>query len=297
MKRGRLPLTALRSFEAAGRLENITRAAEELFVSQAAVSRQVRELEATLGQKLFERQHRRIRLTAAGSTLLGVLTDSFDRMEDCLNLLSASLETTVLTVSVEPGFAAMWLVQNLADFRNRHSAIDVNVDADGRLIEFRSGDAELAIRFSEAKSKWPRTQARRLYDIHLAPVASPELLKKIGHPRQPADLLKFTLLHEEDRIIWRDWFAAAQVAHDPIQHGPLFADGGLVMQAMLDGQGIGILDKRLVAREVANGRLVQLFDVPFQFGTYWLVTRNFSKLSPAGADFASWLTARLGSGT
>lgn len=294
MKRGRLPLTALRSFEAAGRLENITRAAEELFVSQAAVSRQVRELETILGQKLFERQHRRIRLTPAGSTLLGVLTDGFDRMEDCIQLLSATCETTVLTVSVEPGFAAMWLVQNLADFRTAYPAIDVNVDADGRLIQFRSGDAELAIRFSDSKSRWPRIQARRLYDLHMAPVASPDLLAKIGVPRQPADLLQFTLLHEEDRIAWRDWFATAQVEHDPIQHGPLFADGGLVMQAMLDGQGIGILDRRLVAREVANGRLVQLFDVPFECGTYWLVARDFSKLSRAGADFARWISTRLG---
>ncbi|WP_108879442.1 LysR substrate-binding domain-containing protein [Anderseniella sp. Alg231-50] len=295
MKRGRLPLTALRSFEAAGRLENITKAAAELYVSQAAVSRQVRELETILGQKLFERQHRRIRLTPAGSTLLGVLTDGFDRMEDCIKLLSETRETAVLTVSVEPGFAAMWLVQNLADFRTEYPAIDVNVDADGRLIEFRSGDAELAIRFSCERSKWPRTQAKRLYDINLTPVASPDLLARTGVPKHPADLRQYTLLHEEDRILWQEWFAAAQVAHDPIQHGPLFADGGLVMQAMLDGQGIGILDKRLVAREVANGRLVQLFDVPLQFGTYWLVARDFSKLSPPGANFADWLTARLGS--
>ncbi len=294
MKRGRLPLTALRSFEAAGRLENITKAAEELFVSQAAVSRQVRELETTVGQKLFERQHRRIRLTPAGSTLLGVLTDGFDKMEDCMKLLSETRETAVLTVSVEPGFAALWLVQNLADFRNRYPEIDVNVDADGRLVEFRSGEAELAIRCSDGKSRWPRTQARRLYDLHMAPVASPDLLTKIGAPRQPADLLQYTLLHEEDRILWQEWFATAQVEHDPIQHGPLFADGGLVMQAILDDQGIGILDRRLVAREVANGRLVQLFDIPFQFGTYWLVARDFSKLSRPGADFADWLTARLG---
>ncbi len=294
MKRGRLPLTALRSFEASGRLENITKAAEELFVSQAAVSRQVRELETILGQRLFERQHRRIRLTPAGSTLLAVLTDGFDRMEDCLKLLSETRETAVLTVSVEPGFAALWLVQNLADFRTGYPAIDVNVDADGRLIEFRSGDAELAIRCSDGKSKWPRTQARRLYDLHMAPVASPDLLAKIGVPGQPAELLQYTLLHEEDRILWQEWFATAQVEHDPIQHGPLFADGGLVMQAMLDGHGIGILDKRLIAREVANGRLVQLFDVPFQYGTYWLVARDFTKLSRAGADFTHWLTARLG---
>jgi len=295
MKRGRLPLTALRSVEAAGRLENITKAAEELFVSQAAVSRQVRELETILGQQLFERQHRRIRLTAAGSTLLGVLTDGFDRMEDCLKLLSAPHETAVLTVSVEPGFAALWLVRNLADFRNRHPALEVNVDADGRLIDFRSGEAELAIRCSDGISRWPRTQARRLYDLHMVPVASPDLLARIGAPRQPADLLQFTLLHEEDRIIWRDWFAAVQVEHDAIRHGPLFADGGLVMQAILDGHGIGILDRRLVAREMANGHLVQLFDIPFQYGTYWLVARDFSKLSRAGTNFADWLTERLGS--
>ena len=293
MKRAQLPLTALRSFEAAGRHENITRAAEELFVSQAAVSRQVRELETALGLKLFERQHRRIRLTPAGATLLGVLTDSFDKMDDCIKLLSASCETAVLTVSVEPGFAAIWLVQKLADFRAAYPAIDVNVNADIRLIDFRSGDAELAIRFSERKSKWPRAQARRLYDLQLAPFASPALLARAGAPRQPADLLQYTLLHEEDRTLWQEWFAAAQVEHAPIQHGPLFADGGLVTQAMLDGHGIGIQDKRLVAGQVATGRLVQLFDVPFQCGTYWLVARDFFKLSPAGADFTRWLTASL----
>ena len=198
MKRGRLPLTALRSFEAAGRQENITRAAEELFVSQAAVSRQVRELETTPGQKLFERQHRRIRLTPAGSTLLAVLTEGFDRIEDCMKLLSASTDTSVLTISVEPGFAALWLVQNLADFRAAYPGVDVNVDADGRLIDFRSGDGELAIRYSFEKSRWSRTQARRLYDIHLAPLASPDLLAKTGTPERPSELLRYTLLHEED---------------------------------------------------------------------------------------------------
>jgi LysR family glycine cleavage system transcriptional activator len=157
MKRGRLPLTALRSFEVAGRLESITLAAEELFVSQAAVSRQVRELEALLGQRLFERHHRRLELTPAGAKLRGVLTSGFDSIDDCLAQLYVSSGVSNLSLSVEPSFAVCWLVQHLADFRIEHPDIDVNVESDIRLIELRSHDAEIAIRYSAAQTKWPRT--------------------------------------------------------------------------------------------------------------------------------------------
>ena len=119
MRRGRLPLTALRSFEAAGRLLSFTRAAEELFVSQAAISRQIRELEASIGRPLFERRHRAVALTDEGARLLATLTESFDRIDATLSALSATPAQSV-TISVEPTFAALWMVPNLADFRARH---------------------------------------------------------------------------------------------------------------------------------------------------------------------------------
>jgi len=183
MKRRRLPLTALRSFEVAGRLENITGAAEELFVSQAAVSRQVRDLEAMLGQKLFERNHRRIQLTPDGARLLNVLSGAFDSIDSCLMQISNAPQNSAVSVSVEPSFAACWLVQNLAEFRDEFPSVDVNVESNSRLTEFRSHGAELAIRFSCSKSKWLRSQSHRLYDVEMTPVRRPVFSKRQAFQR------------------------------------------------------------------------------------------------------------------
>ncbi|MGF7006762.1 DNA-binding transcriptional LysR family regulator [Aminobacter sp. BE322] len=148
MKRGRLPLTALRSFEAAGRHLSFSRAAEELFVTQAAVSRQIRELEAFLNQPLFIRHHRRVELTDAGHKLLRQLVKSFDDIDQRLGELITRPEQAVVTVSAEPSLGASWLVPRLNRFRDLRPGIDVSLDVDPRLVEFRSGQAELALRFS-----------------------------------------------------------------------------------------------------------------------------------------------------
>ncbi|RWC93623.1 MAG: LysR family transcriptional regulator [Mesorhizobium sp.] len=162
MKRGRLPLTALRSFEAAGRHLSFSRAAEELFVSQAAISRQIRELEAFLRQPLFHRLHRRVELTDAGQRLLDRLVRSFDDIDRVLSDLAASPAQSVVRVSVEPSLAAVWLVPRLNRFRQLRPDIDVSLEVDVRPIEFRSDQPELALRFSAHATTWPRTEAERL---------------------------------------------------------------------------------------------------------------------------------------
>jgi LysR family glycine cleavage system transcriptional activator len=173
MKRGRLPLTALRSFEAAGRHLSFTRAAEELYVSQAAVSRQIRELEVQTGKPLFERLHRRVELTDAGRQLLGQLTRSFDDIDQRLSQIQADSAQKLLKISVEPCFGGSWLMPRLIRFRERRPDIDVSVDVSGRLVEFRNHEAELAIRFSLTKTSWPRVQSAYLMDTKNAPVLSP----------------------------------------------------------------------------------------------------------------------------
>jgi LysR family glycine cleavage system transcriptional activator len=171
MKRGRLPLTALRSFEAAGRLGSFTLAAEELLVSQAAVSRQVKELEAELGKPLFERRHRSVRLTTAGEALLKVLSRAFDAMDASLSEIRGRRGGGVLEISSEPSFAASWLVPHLDDFHAAHPEIDVVVDSEMRLIEFRAHEPEIAIRHGDGRqSAWPRAQAEHLGDVELVPV-------------------------------------------------------------------------------------------------------------------------------
>ena len=162
MKRGRLPLTALRSFEAAGRHLSFSRAAEELYVSQAAISRQIRELETFLHQPLFFRHHRRVELTDAGRRLLDQLVRSFGDIDNMLSEMEVTSAQSVVRVSVEPSLAAVWLVPRLNRFRAMRPDIDVSVEVDPRPIEFRSDQAELALRFSAHNTSWPRSEAVRL---------------------------------------------------------------------------------------------------------------------------------------
>lgn len=293
MKRGRLPLTALRSFEAAGRLGSFTLAADELSVSQAAVSRQVKELEAELGKPLFERRHRSVRLTAAGRSLLDVLSRSFDAMDASLSEIRGRRGGGLLEISAEPSFAACWLVSHLEDFRAGHPEIDVAVDSDMRLIEFRTHEAEIAIRHGMDAKAWPRTEADPVVEVDLVPVIAPALLVSGPPLRTPADLLAHTLLHEENRSVWERWFAAAGVEGVPLGRAQIFAEGNLVLQAVLRGHGVALVDRFLAAEDIAAGRIVQPFDLSIRHGAYWLVARSFKRLSPEARAFRQWLLQRI----
>lgn len=288
MKRGRLPLTALRSFEVAGRHQSFTHAAEELFISQAAISRQIRELEALLGRPLFERKHRAVELTPAGQRLLDVLTRSFDGIDDCLTALKEDPSTSLVKVSVESVFAAGWLIQRLSAFNQEFPDVHVVVDTDPRLIAFRGDRAQLAIRHSLQATRWPRSESVRLAEANLFPVAAPSLLKTIPAIRKPDDLLSLPLLHEEDPDLWNKWFATAGIPNTMVDYGPVYGDG-LILQAAIRGLGVALIDPILAAEDLAEGRLVRLFDIPARYGGYFLVARRFSSLSEAGEAFSRWL--------
>ena len=294
MKRGRLPLTALRSFEAAGRHLSFSRAAEELFVTQAAVSRQIRELESFLRQPLFVRHHRRVELTEAGQKLLRQLVKSFDDIDQRLDELVARPAQSVVTVSAEPSLAASWLVPRLNRFRELRPDIDVSLDVDPRLIDFRSGQAELALRFGAHATSWPRSEAEKLAPVIDSPVLSPALLASgpvLDHPEQ---LARYTLLHEENRSGWARWFEAAGVAEELApDRGPLLADASLSKQAALLGHGVALGDLLLVRDELASGTLIKPFDTNVVCGAYWLVAKNLRKLSEPAEAFADWIRAEF----
>ncbi|OBZ92940.1 transcriptional regulator [Pararhizobium polonicum] len=291
MKRGRLPLTALRSFEAAGRLESFTLAAQELFVSQAAISRQVRELEALLGKPLFTRHHRKVLLSPDGVQLLETLATAFDSIDARLEDIRAKETVALLTVNAEPSFAGCWLVPHLADFRALHPGIDVSIESEARLIEFRGNEAQLAIRHSAQATAWPRSQARRLCDVAMVPVASPVILADTPL-KTPQDLLSHTLLHEENRDVWTRWFAAAGLTPGAERmRGPIFADCALALQAALRGHGIALVDSVLARDDLDAGRVIQPFDLSVPQGAYFLVARDFDLLPPEAKAFADWMTA------
>lgn len=296
MGRGRLPLTALRSFEAAGRLLSFSRAAEELFVSQAAISRQVRELEQSVGRPLFERLHRRVELTEAGRMLLGQLTASFDDIERRMAEVIGSPSETLLRISVEPTFAAALLVPRLNAFRAQYPDIDVVIDASTGLAEFGTGEAEIAIRHSTVTTSWPRTQSHHLFDVTMSPVMIPALAAS-APLHSPADLGRFTLLHETSRDAWARWFTAAGLPELAHQRGPLFPDGAVVMQAARLGHGVALGDMVLDAGDLRDGTLVRPFDLDVACGAYFLVAPDFERLSPAARWFAEWLLATLDLGT
>lgn len=296
MKRGRLPLTALRSFESAGRLKSFTAAAEELFVSQAAISRQIRDLERELGRPLFERVHRGVVLTEHGASLLAVLTASFDNIDTALTDIGHAADVSQVTISSEPTFAALWLVPHLQRFRDLYPNVEVTIESDPRTIEFRANQAEIAIRFSDVRTSWPRTEAIQLVETSMVPVAAPDLIAREKRIAVPTDLRHQTLLHDENRDIWGQWFRLAGL--DPPQNGrgPVLADGALVLQAVLRGHGVGLIDELFAREEIATGRIVSLFDVVFPCGAYFLVARNFSRLSPGAQSFVDWLRSEFEEG-
>ena len=292
MRRGRLPLTALRSFEAAGRAESLSVAGAELCISPAAVSRQVRELETSLGVALFQRLHRGVRLTEAGRRLLGALTTAFDSMDDALAEVRppAGAAAATVTVSVEPSFAACWLVPALAAFHAEVPGAAIVLEADSRIAELRGDGPVLAIRHSASRTDWPRTEARRLCESRLGVYLAPRLATGLS---EPAGLLDLPRLHEDSRGDWARWFAAAGLPPPDADRGTLFTDGGLVLQAALRGQGAALLDDLFAREDVAAGRLVRPFAETIPCGAYWIVARRFDHLPPAARQFADWVAASV----
>ena len=290
MKRGRLPLTALRSFEVAGRLLSFTRAAEELFVSQAAISRQIRELEASIGRPLFERRHRGVVLTDDGASLLATLTEAFDRIDASLSTLAESTASQAVTISVEPSFAALWMVPNLAEFRTQHPDIDVRIESDPRLVEFRTNEAVLAIRHGSFGGDWPRTEARHL--VGRGNGAGDRALPAHGPERRstaPSDIQQFELLHEENRRVWADWFRLPARRRTAAIADRCWRMATLVMQAALRGHGAALCDRLFAEEEITAGRLVQPFDVRLPFGAVLSRGAEFQGLARPAATLANWL--------
>lgn len=297
MKRGRLPLTALRSFEAAGRHLSFGRAAEELLVSQAAISRQIRELETLLGTALFERLHRRVRLTDAGRALLGELTTSFDRIDRQLSEVSGQSPANSLKITVEPAFAGAWLVPRLDRFRAAFPEVDLVLDDDSRVVEFRGSDMALGIRHSLHLRSWPRLEAEHLTDIVAMPLISPALLAAGPPLAEPAALAAYTLLHEENRDGWAHWLRAAGVGDIAARHGPVYPDASLASQAALLGHGVVLGDDVLNGADIAAGRLIAPFALSLPYGAYWLVAPRFADLGLPARAFVTWLRQEIRAGS
>ena len=283
------PLNALKAFEAAARSGSFTRAAEELRVTQAAVSQQIKALEATLGVKLFIRQRPRPVMSEAGREYLAVVRDALDRIALGTERLVQRRSSAVLTVSTSPDFAAKWLVHRLGRFAESHREIDLRVSATAHHVDFVRDDVDVAVRHGDGN--WPGLDVVRLCSEQLFPVCSPRLVSGRNRITTASDLLKFPLLRLGDWQTWRRWFEAAGVS-DPAAHGPIIDRASMLIDAAVDGQGIALARTALAAWDIINGRLVRPIDVSLAMAnTYWIVCPKVNSSVPKVATFRNWLLA------
>lgn len=287
----RLPsLTALRAFEAAGRHLSFTRAAQELNVTQAAISHQIKGLEEHLGVQLFRRLPGRLLLTDAGQIYLPDVREAFDRLATATGRLRSIDTGGVLTVHTTPSFAASWLVPRLAEFRRRHPEIDVRLAASDTMPDLDREDIDLSVTYGDGRVSG--MQADLVLTEEFAPMLSPGLLALIDKPlNDPNDLRHFTLLH--DHLVsaeWADWLKAAGATLVNPFRGPAFTHSNMVLQAAVQGQGVALGRSVLAADDLVQGRLIRPFklSLPSQ-QAYYVVYPRRRVGNPRIDAFRSWL--------
>ncbi|MBI1423845.1 MAG: transcriptional regulator GcvA [Gammaproteobacteria bacterium] len=290
MSRRLPPLTALRAFEAAARHLSFARAADELHVTPAAISQQIKQLEIYLGQPLF-RRGKALALSDAALAVLPQLTEAFDQLERTVDRLRGADAGGPLVVSTPPTFAARWLVPRLEDFQTRHPDIELRLLATRRLVDFNLEDVDIAVRFGAPP--FPGMHAEALMQERIVLVAAPAIARTI---HAPADLLKCTLLHDESHAWdpafpdWETWLLSQGVELPSSLRIRNFGDSNLSIEAAVSGLGVTLTWHSLVADEVRNGRLVQLFGhaLATKQGYHLVTTPNRLNL-PKVQAFRAWL--------
>lgn len=294
MSRRLPPLNSLRVFEAVARHLSITKAADELNVTPAAVSHQVKTLEDHLGVPLFHRVNRNLLLTDAGQACLPGIREGFECLSAAIQEIDNLGDAGILSVSVAPSFAAKWLVPRLDSFAAQHPDIDVRVSASMHLMDFERDNVDLAIRYGAGR--YPNLQVERLLKEEVFPVCSPKLLESEQPLSSPECLRDHTLLHDdspEDDIscpTWSMWLKAAGIGEVDGSRGPRFNQSSLVIEAAVLGRGVAMAKARLAAADLAEGRLVKPFEgsLPVDFAYYIVCPEAKLKLRKVSV-FRDWL--------
>lgn len=271
--RRRLPLTALRVFEAAARLESFKDAAAELGVSATTVSNQIRSLEREWGRALFIRKTRHVVPTAAGLSLSRVVSQSFDAISREIDQHVAQ-SRSVVTMTVGAMFGFRWLTPRLGLIRSELPEIELTIQK-GRRI---SGPSEMhsAIAIDWGTGDWPGLHSEFLLAIRYAPVLSPALARRVGRISHPRDLAQLPVLHQHDRTEWTQWLALAGVAGQTFASETIIEDANIVIQAAIDGQGVALGSFPFIDDEIDAGRLLKPFDLEL------LPTRSYHILTKPG---------------
>lgn len=289
MVRPYLPLNALRAFEASARHLSFTLAAEELCVTQAAVSHQVKQLEARLNVTLFKRLPRGLKMTAEGEALLPVLGDSFDRIAALLRRFDGGHLRELLTLGTVGTFAVGWLLPRLPRFQEQHPFVDLRLFTNNNRVDMAAEGLDLAIRFGNGA--WHSIDAVPLFDAPLAPLCTPTQADGL---RAPADLFGRILLRSYRADEWPSWFTAAGHTGPMPPLSSITFDSSLTMiEAALQGVGVALAPPRLFARQLAVGELVQPFPITAPLGGYYLTRLKSRPPTLAMRSFQDWLLAAV----
>ncbi len=300
------PLNALRSFEAVARLKSFTKAADELNVTRAAVSHQIKNLEEYLDISLFTRHTRSIELTPAGAVALPKLREGFNNISDAVHLMNTHQSNENINVWMAPSFASKWLVPRLHSFSNLYPEIDMQISAVSGLIDtaeknkrsmeelFRVEDVDLVISFGSGN--YPGCTVHKLFSAEAVPLCSPSLLEDPEKPlKTPEDLKHHTLLHDntayEGRPAWSKWLKEAGIKDIKHDRGLRFNHISLAIDAAIDGQGVLLGIKSLARQDIEAGRLCMPFELsmPLKMSYYLIHPEDVESNQHAINSFTKWL--------
>ncbi len=288
MRRRLPPLISLRVFEAAARHLSFTKAADELCVTQAAVSHQIKALEEWLGVPLFIRLNRAIKLTDAGQKFSGPLTEAFDILGNVTaDVLSQEVDST-LTIATFDSIASAWLMPRLKSLREMYPELTVRIKTIDKYSDFVEEDIDLEIRYGDGN--WPNFHVTKLADEELFPVCSPHLLESDDQLKNPEDVLKYKLIHDEMMTTWEQWLTAAGALDIKLDDGLSMNHSHLVMQAAIGGEGIALGRSVLVADALRDGSLVKPieFSLRSDFAYYLVCPKNIAEQVWI-SSFREWL--------
>ncbi len=298
MTRRTYPLTALRAFEAAARNLSFVKAADELHVTPAAISHQVKTLEEFLGVKLFRRMPRGLLLNDVGQLFLPELRDGFNRLDRAVERVQQSDMRGPLMISVAPVFAAKWLVPRLERFSVAYPNIDVRISARLAMVDFRRDTFDAAIRLG--RGKYPGLDSTKLFDESVTPMCSPRLLDGDFPLRSIKDLRHHLLLHDDSLDFdmsapkWSDWLEEACVKDVDPTRGPHFSHPDHSLQAAIDGAGVVLGWFHLAADDLAAGRLIAPFDLGLSMKLgFYLVCPKTHTDRPKVVIFREWLLKEI----
>jgi LysR family glycine cleavage system transcriptional activator len=282
------PLNALKAFEASARQLSFTRAAEELFVTQAAISHQIKSIEEFLGIKLFMRKNRALLLSEEGQAYYLDIKDVFNTINDATERLLARGDKGAITVSLQASFAIQWLVPRLNAFNTLHPDIDIRIKAVDKPESSLTEDVDVAIYYG--RGHWADIHAEQLQKEYLVPVCSPLLLQGKKPLDNLEDLVKHTLLHDTSRRDWKRWFKQVGVKATNVNHGPIFSHSAMVVQAALHGQGFALAHSFLAKPDIDAGRLICPFEEVLESkNAYYVVCRERQVDLGKIAAFRDWV--------